>query len=157
MDLDQARPLVRARSHGYCEGCGLSAPLDVHHRQARGAGGVHGLAATVANDVRNLLALCRVCHDMTEAADEWEECIALGWRIPHITGLDPREVPALLFTAQGHAWWQLTSDSGYQWIDWARSQRLSSEAFRDRTWRHPHYSPSPTEAISGISAPFGRG
>jgi hypothetical protein len=146
--LDISRPLVRARSHGFCEGCGSHAPLDVHHRQARGAGGVHGLAVKVANDLRNLLALCRVCHDMTESADEWEECLALGWRIPHVAGLDPREVPALLWTAQGHAWWQLTEDAGYQWIDWGRHQRLSSGALRSRPWRQPLYTPTPIELVS---------
>jgi hypothetical protein len=148
--LDISRPLVRARSHGHCEGCGLYTDrLDVHHRQARGAGGVHGLAADVANDVRNLLALCRVCHDMTEAADEWEECISLGWRIPHITDLDPRDVPGLLWTVNGHGWWQLTDDAGYQRIDWAGSQRLSSALLHGNAWRSVPYTPSLTERISG--------
>ncbi len=148
--LDASRRLVRLRSHGRCEGCGVHAPLDVHHRQARGAGGVHRAAAEVANDVRNLLALCRACHDRTETADEWEECQALGWRVSHQYDVDVREVPALLYTAQGHAWWQLTEDACYRWIDWARTQRLSSEALLARAWRSPRYTPSPTEAISGI-------
>lgn len=89
---------------------------------------------------------------MTEQAEEWEECIALGWRIPHIADLDPREVPALLWTVQGHAWWQLTETAGYRWIDWAKSQRLSSARLHDRVWRWEPFTPSPTELISATWA-----
>lgn len=150
--LEASNRLVRLRCGGRCEGCGQHGPVDVHHRRARGSGGVHGKAVEVANSVRNLLALCRACHDRTEDADEWEECQALGWRISHQFDVDPREVPALIYTAQGQAWWQLTEDACFVWIDWAKSQRLSSEALRDRAWRCPRYTPSPTEAISGIWA-----
>lgn len=135
MELELARPLVRRRAWASCEGCGLvTAALDVHHRQARGAGGVHGLAADVANDPRNLLALCRECHDMTECADTWTACLALGWRVAHAYPHDPRDVPALLSTPQGRAWWLLTEDGGYVWVDWPREYRMSDRDLFERTW-----------------------
>ena len=118
MDLATSKALARARSYGLCEGCGLPARsrLDPHHRQARGSGGVHRQAAEVANDVRNLLALCRVCHDKTEAGDTWAETEGLGWRIPKWVP-DPFAVPAYIFTVNGRAWWLLTEDGGYKWVD----------------------------------------
>lgn len=127
MDLEASKRLVRARSWGMCEGCGkFDRPLDVHHRQARQAGGVHGEAAEVANGVQNLLALCRWCHDETEHHETWDLTVALGWRIPkYVT--DPLVVPALIYTVNGYAWWRLTPDAGYTWIDWEVSRRLSYE------------------------------
>lgn len=85
-------------------------------------GGVHGLAAEIANDVRNLLALCRVCHDKTEHADTWAECLALGWRVG--PGADPLTTPALIHTVNGTGWWLLTEDGGYRWIDREPQERL---------------------------------
>jgi hypothetical protein len=119
---------VIARSYGLCEGCGtFGATLDVHHRLARGAGGVRRAAAEAANDVRNLLALCRhPCHERTEHADTWRECAALGWRFRH--GLiDPRETPAYLFTVNGKGWWYLTENGGYRWADLPDEHRLPLE------------------------------
>lgn len=136
--LDDARVLVRARSHGRCEACFEgNARLDVHHRQARAAGGVHGAAAVVANSPGNLLALCRVCHDMTEQADEWQACIGLGLRIPHLAGVDPREVPALLRTVNGYGWWQLTEDAGYRWVDRPAQLRLTLDDIQSGRWSAP--------------------
>lgn len=123
--LAKSAALARARSWGHCEGCGLAirGRLDPHHRQARQAGGVHRAAAVVANDVRNLLALCRVCHDLTEHADSWSETEGKGWRIPKWVGSHPGDVPALLYTVNGHGWYYLTEDGGYRWVD------------RELTWR----------------------
>jgi hypothetical protein len=123
--LEVSRALVRARSWGKCEGCGkFGLHLDPHHRQARGAGGVHGEAAAVANEVRNLLALCRTCHDETEHAETWELTEAIGWRIPkYVT--DPCKVPALIHTVNGYGWHTLTEDAGYRWIDSSPDQRIS--------------------------------
>lgn len=123
--LEQAKQLVRARCWGMCEGCGqFGHHLDVHHRQARQAGGVHGAAAEVANAVPNLLALCRSCHDETEHHETWKLTEALGWRIPkHVA--EPWSVPALIHTVQGRAWWRLTPEAGFDWIDWDLSHRLS--------------------------------
>lgn len=149
VDLETAARRVRQRSNGFCEGCGHRDPLDVHHRQARGAGGVHGEAAEIANDIRNLLALCRVCHDSTEQAEDWLACIGIGWRIPHLVDLDPREVPALLWTVNGPGWWLLTDDAGYCWLDWSRWQRITLDDLSARSWRTPCYRPDPLEAITG--------
>lgn len=126
MSLDKARRLCLARSHGICEGCGvMGLHLEAHHRDARGAGGVHGAAAEISNSVRNLLALCRVCHDKTEQAQTWRECIALGWRIEG--GTDMLTTPALIHTANGFAWWLLTDDGGYEWVNLdPRTYRLAA-------------------------------
>jgi hypothetical protein len=127
VEFEQAKLLVRQRSYGMCECCGRwGQQLDVHHRQARQAGGVSGVAAEIANDVRNLLACCRSCHDETEHAQTWMLTEAIGWRIPKWV-TDPLNVPALLHTVNGYSWWKLTQDNGYQWIDWEVSRRLSYE------------------------------
>lgn len=128
MKLEIAQGLVRARSWGKCEGCGLfGLRLDVHHRQARGMGGVHGEDAELANDVRNLLAMCRRCHDETEHAETWELTQRIGWRIPGYVA-DAHAVPALLHTVNGYGWWTLTQDAGYRWVDWASDHRPSYQA-----------------------------
>lgn len=113
MKLEVSSALARARAWGHCEGCGLtlSGRLDPHHRKARGMGGVHRDPAHLANDVRNLLALCRPCHDKTEAADTWAETEALGWRVP--SWRDPFITPCLIHTVNGYGWWLLTQDGGY--------------------------------------------
>lgn len=125
-ELEKAAALARARSWGHCEACGLTirGRLDPHHRKARGSGGVHGAAAPVANDVRNLLAMCRVCHDQTEHGETWAETEALGWRVP--SWRDPFRTPALLYTVNGYGWWLLTEDGGYRWVDRALGWRIPS-------------------------------
>lgn len=150
MDLEQGRRLALARSWGKCEGCGkFGLKLDPHHRQARGMGGVHGDAAQRANDVRNFLALCRSCHDETEHAQTWDLTEATGWRIPHFVD-DALVIPALIHTVNGYAWWDLTQDAGYRWIDSDPSQRISYAASSDdskpQTW-----SWTPIELYSAMS------
>jgi hypothetical protein len=108
-----------------CEGCGrFGLRLDVHHRQARQMGGVSGEAEHVSADTGNLLALCRICHDETEHAETWDLTQAIGWKIPRWVP-DPLVVPALIYTVNGYAWWQLTTDAGFQWIDFRPDQRIS--------------------------------
>jgi hypothetical protein len=127
LDLEVSKRQVRARSWGMCEGCGkFGLHLDVHHRQARGSGGVHGEAAEIANSVQNLLALCRWCHDETEHHETWDLTVAVGWRIPKYVD-DPLVVPALIHTVNGYAWWRLTPEAGFIWTDWEVSRRLSYE------------------------------
>lgn len=109
-------PLVKARAWGRCEACGASRPLDAHHRQARGMGGVGKDEALEANDVRNLLALCRSCHDETEHEQTWQLTEQLGWRIPKWHP-SPLLVPALLRTVQGRGWHLLDDKAGYVWLD----------------------------------------
>lgn len=104
------RTLVLVRANQICEGCGRSQADEVHHRQPRGMGGVHGGAALHANSPANLLALCRVCHDRTE--DQPEEMRRLGWLVPHYT--DAWTTPAYLRLILGQAWWYLLPDLSYQ-------------------------------------------
>jgi hypothetical protein len=113
--FEVSRALAQARSFGRCEGCGIFAPLDPHHRMTRGSGGVHGDAAEASNDIRNLLMLCRPCHDCT--LNDAPGCIKLGWVIERRSGDDPLETPALIHTVNGYGWWHLTKDGGYRWDD----------------------------------------
>jgi hypothetical protein len=115
VSFEAAKALAQARSYGFCEGCGIPGRLDPHHRMTRGSGGVHGVAADVSNDVRNLLMLCRPCHDHTLADAEW--CMKIGWVIERRAGVDPRGVPAHIYTVNGRGWWYLTEDGGYRWAD----------------------------------------
>ena len=115
MSFEAAKALAKARAWDRCEGCGMPGGLDAHHRMTRGSGGTHGLAAEIANDVRNLLMLCRPCHDLT--LSDAAGCIEVGWVIERRTGVDPREIPALIRTVNGHGWWYLREDGGYQWAD----------------------------------------
>jgi hypothetical protein len=110
-----AKALASARSYGLCEGCRIPGRLDPHHRMTRGSGGVHGAASAVSNDVRNILMLCRPCHDRTLA--NADECIEMGWVIERRSGVDPLGVPAKIHTVNGYGWWYLTEDGGYQWAD----------------------------------------
>jgi hypothetical protein len=119
VDLERAQRITRLRSHGRCEGCFTSGLfLAAHHRQARGMGGVHSVAAQDANDPRNLLALCPPCHEETEHAETWRLTEEIGWRIPKWVD-KPYSVPALLYTVNyvGQAWYLLGMEGEYQWID----------------------------------------
>lgn len=115
MSFEIAKALAQARCYGMCEGCRAFTALDPHHRMTRGSGGVHGAAADVSNGVRNLLMLCRACHDVT--LNDASACIALGWVIERRAGVDPREVPAMIQTVNGFGWWYLTEEGGYRWAD----------------------------------------
>lgn len=115
MSFEAAKALAQARSYGLCEGCGTSGSLDPHHRMTRGSGGVYRAGSDVSNDCRNLLMLCRGCHDFTLTSAP--SCIAIGWVIERRAGVDPREVPAHIYTVNGRGWWYLTEDGGYRWAD----------------------------------------
>lgn len=115
MKFEIAKAMAQARCWGICEGCGLPGRLDPHHRMTRGSGGVHGAAYDVSNDPRNLLMLCRICHDRTLA--DAGACIKVGWVIERRAGVDPREVPAKIHTVQGYGWWFLTEVGTYRWAD----------------------------------------
>jgi hypothetical protein len=110
-----AKALAQARSYGLCEGCRAFTALDPHHRMTRGSGGVHRAASDVSNDPRNLLMLCRVCHDLT--LSDAGPCIADGWVIERRAGMNPHDVPAKIHTVNGYGWWYLTEDGGYRWAD----------------------------------------
>ena len=57
---EKSRRTVLLRAKGRCEVCGRPAPLDVHHIVKRSQGGSH-------DPDWNLIALCRPCHDRTDA------------------------------------------------------------------------------------------
>lgn len=66
--------VVRERSAGHCEGCGLNRPTQLHHRRYRSRGGKH--------TVSNLLALCGSgnhtgCHGRAHSGEGQE----LGWSV----------------------------------------------------------------------------
>jgi len=127
--FEVAKALASARSYGMCEGCRIPGRLDPHHRMTRGSGGVHGAASAVSNDVRNILMLCRPCHDQT--LSDAATCIGLGWVVERRAGVDPLEVPAYIWTVNGRGWWYLTEDGGYRWADELNIQpdyRISYEA-----------------------------
>lgn len=116
MNFEAAKAIAQARVWGQCEGCGKhGSPLDPHHRMTRGSGGVHGAAADVSNDPRNLLMLCRTCHDLT--LTDATTCMPVGWVVERRAGVDPREVPAKIHTVNGYGWWYLTEQGGYRWAD----------------------------------------
>lgn len=115
MRLELAQHLVAARSFGRCEGCRSTDTLQTHHRMTRGSGGVHGAAYHVSNDPRNLLRLCLRCHDRT--LSDAAGCIELGWVVERRSGVNPHEVPALIYTVNGYGWWYLTEDGGYLWAN----------------------------------------
>ena len=54
------RLAVILRAHSRCQACGQRAPLDVHHIIKRSQGGSDF-------DHDRLVALCRRCHDLTDA------------------------------------------------------------------------------------------
>jgi HNH endonuclease len=54
------RELVLARARWVCQACGLRRRLDVHHVVKRSHGGSDF-------DLNQLVALCRSCHDQTDA------------------------------------------------------------------------------------------
>lgn len=127
--FEVSKALASARSYGMCEGCRIPGRLDPHHRMTRGSGGVHGAASAVSNDVRNILMLCRPCHDQT--LSDAATCIGLGWVVERRAGVDPLEVPAYIWTVNGRGWWYLTEDGGYRWADELNIQpdyRISYEA-----------------------------
>lgn len=130
MRFEAAKGIAKARSYGLCEGCRGSAPLDPHHRMTRGSGGVHGAAHTVSNDPRNLLMLCRICHDRTLNAPAVHQCIADGWVIERRAGVDPRDVPAKIHTVNGYGWWRLTREGGYVWDDAANLDPLYALSYK---------------------------
>lgn len=113
--FEAAKALAQARSNGFCEGCGLPGRLDPHHRMTRGSGGVHGAAIAVSNEVRNLLMLCRICHDQT--LNDAAASIELGWVVERRAGIPSSHIPAKLYTVNGYGWWFLTRDAGYLWFD----------------------------------------
>lgn len=74
------RAELETRSDGWCEaqfvGCWGRA-IDPHHRVVRGSGGVHGEAKERADELSDLVHLCRSCHRWTHAYPEAANALGL--------------------------------------------------------------------------------
>lgn len=109
-EWESTRALVMVRASQRCEGCGKANAEQVHHRQPRGMGGVHGVAASRAHAPSNLMALCLACHDFTE--DQPLQARAVGWLVQHpiIPGLTPVRMTPIY----GYGWYLLLDDLTYR-------------------------------------------
>lgn len=69
-EWDDIRKKVIIRANGHCEGCGIAAPLDVHHLTYDRVG---------MELMTDLVALCRDCHDKAHNKNDatiWHQYIA---------------------------------------------------------------------------------
>lgn len=116
---DLIKTTLILRCWGRCEICTEGTGLDPHHRRSRGMGGVHGDAEEIiSHDLSNYLAICRPCHDRIDAEPEF--AISRGWLIPRALPIEPVQVPAWIWTAQGRAWWFVCPPpipDGFEWLD----------------------------------------
>lgn len=100
-----AKEIIRARSGGTCEICGMKRACDPSHRRAAAHGGPWSGS--------NLLDACRPCHEGAENLPL--DADAGGWRIVH------RDTPPaaarvwLPATATRLAGWWLLDDGGGVW------------------------------------------
>lgn len=97
---EKVRETVLARAGGRCEGCGKSAPLELHHRRFRSRGGEH--------TVENIVALCgwgnhTGCHGKAHSTEPPQ-----GWAVSR-WGTDPLHIPFLSY----HGLVFLTRDGRY--------------------------------------------
>lgn len=82
----QLRVLIRLRSGGFCERCGLVRGAEMHHRRSRGMGGSQ---ADDTNTASNALHLCSACHGwVTEHPQDARDN---GWTVK--SHQDPSEIP----------------------------------------------------------------
>jgi 5-methylcytosine-specific restriction endonuclease McrA len=106
------KDVVRARSGGLCEACGMRRAAEVHHRKNRSQGGTW--------DPANLLDVCRTCHRWVGA--ERPSARARGWAVWRDD--DPAALPVLrrdtwvLLAADG----QLTPVIRYTGAPWAQCE-----------------------------------
>src|SRR5262249_19537185 len=90
------RQTVLARAGWRCQACGVRRRLDVHHVMKRSQGGSDF-------DLENLVALCRWCHDQTDAPYERGRLVVTALGAGHFTfevaavkpGISSARVPAL--------------------------------------------------------------
>jgi len=61
----KTRDLLEQRSGGLCENCGKKAQ-DAAHIEPKMAGGRKGFLEKFFDDLRNLVAACRSCHDLID-------------------------------------------------------------------------------------------
>ncbi|NIL77656.1 hypothetical protein RhoFasB10_03805 [Rhodococcus sp. B10] len=84
----QTKSVVRQRSGGLCERCGLDWAVQDHHRRARGMGGTRRASTNAAS---GCLAVCLRCHNRIESARA--DALQHGWLVPQHK--EPADVPVL--------------------------------------------------------------
>lgn len=87
MDKEIAEAVLK-RANGYCEHCGKSGELTLHHRKLKSRGG--------KDEVANLLAVLHPCHLYDIHANP-QKATVKGWMIPSYGA--PTEYP--LHTPEG--------------------------------------------------------
>lgn len=122
------RDLVKARSGGVCEVCGVAAAVHMHHRRPRGMGGSR---APSTNTASNLLHLCLACHTAIESASR-TRATSYGWLVPAAVD-DPGMVPALLASPYGQQYTYLHADGTSDYTDLATDL---ARAFLELRTRH---------------------
>ena len=67
--------IVLDRANGYCERCGKSADLALHHRQLKSRGG--------KDEVVNLVGVCHPCHNLATDSIHLnpKEATKTGWMV----------------------------------------------------------------------------
>lgn len=72
----QVAETVLSRAKGYCERCGKSADLALHHRKLKSMGG--------KDEVSNLVAVCHPCHNFATDSIHLnpQKATLRGWMIP---------------------------------------------------------------------------
>ncbi len=102
MISDITKQVVRRRSGGMCERCGVERATNLHHRRARGMGGTRRAVHTA----EWLLHLCGTgttgCHGYIEAHPQIS--YAKGWKL---RGTRPATTPVQLYA---HGWVVLHPD-----------------------------------------------
>jgi hypothetical protein len=103
------RQTVLARAGWRCQACGVRRRLDVHHLMKRSQGGSDF-------DLEHLVALCRWCHDQTDAPYERGRLV--------VTALGAGQ-----FTFEVVAWaGQGTPPSGFERLPtWAKIQPINDD------------------------------
>ena len=84
----KVRETVLARAGGRCEGCGRTAPLELHHRRFRSRGGEH--------TVENLVALCGWGNHTGDHGRAHKADAPQGWAVSR-WGSDPLCIPFLSY------------------------------------------------------------
>lgn len=97
---------VLARANGYCEVCGFSGELVLHHRQLKSQGG--------KDQVSNLIAIHNKCHNMGTKSvhNQPKDAQLKGFIVP--SWGDPAKYPLHLY---GHKVVRLTEEGTYERLE----------------------------------------
>lgn len=114
---EKTKGLIRDRSKGRCELCGLPAvwPMQIHHRKPRGMGGTKNPAS---RSPANALYLHFRCHDRIER--NRDEALGYGWLVRQ-SGESEQE-PVLLH----YGWVLLNSDGTVQLLASLQGEKYQS-------------------------------